>query len=137
MIGKQLTCIVTSLSSTMTSFVKLRVSNQFRKTYVAVEPCTHKSAPIVALYWLLKRLLTYWFINDVLPTLYESKNMVESLGLRTSRRPFDAPTVAEDNNLEINNISTSRLGSGRIPEGGKYLEQDTAHVVDRYDTNRC
>ena len=102
-----------------------------------MEPCTHKSAPIVALYWLLKRLLTYWFINDVLPTLYESKNMVESLGLRTSRRPFDAPTVAEDNNLEINNISTSRLGSGRIPEGGKYLEQDTTHVVDRYDTNRC
>ena len=30
---------------------------------------THKSAPIVALYWLLNRLLTYWFISDVLPTL--------------------------------------------------------------------
>ena len=29
-----------------------------------------KSAPIVALYWLLKRLLTYWFIRDVLPTLF-------------------------------------------------------------------
>jgi len=33
---------------------------------------TNKSAPIVALYWLLKRLLTYWFISDVLPTLHES-----------------------------------------------------------------
>lgn len=44
------TCIVTSLSSTMTSFVR-------------------KSAPIVALYWLLNFLFTYWFINEVLPTL--------------------------------------------------------------------
>lgn len=41
---------MTSLSSTMTSFVK-------------------KSAPIVALYWLLNFLLTYWFINEVFPTL--------------------------------------------------------------------
>lgn len=35
---------------------------------------THKSAPIVALYWLLNLLLTYWFIRDVFPTL-ESSNM--------------------------------------------------------------
>lgn len=34
---------------------------------------TDKSAPIVALYWLLKRLLTYWFISDVLPTLEDAK----------------------------------------------------------------
>lgn len=46
---RMLTCIVTSLSSTMTSFVR-------------------KSAPIVALYWLLNRLFTNWFISDVLPT---------------------------------------------------------------------
>lgn len=46
---KWLTCIVTTRSSTTTSFVK-------------------KSAPMVALYWLEKRLLTYWFISDVLPT---------------------------------------------------------------------
>lgn len=44
------TCIVTSLSSTITSLVR-------------------KSAPMVALYWLLNFLLTYWFIKDVLPTL--------------------------------------------------------------------
>ena len=44
------TCMVTRRSSTMTSFVR-------------------KSAPIVALYWLLNFLLTYWFINEVLPTL--------------------------------------------------------------------
>lgn len=44
-----LTCIVTTRSSTTTSFVK-------------------KSAPIVALYWLENRLFTYWFISDVLPT---------------------------------------------------------------------
>ena len=30
---------------------------------------THKSAPMVALYWLLNRLLTYWFMREVLPTL--------------------------------------------------------------------
>ena len=45
-----LTCIVTSLSSTMTSLVR-------------------KSAPIVALYCDVNFLLTYWFISDVLPTL--------------------------------------------------------------------
>lgn len=48
------TCIVTSLSSTMTSFVR-------------------KSAPIVALYWLLNFLFTYWFISEVLPTLRGQK----------------------------------------------------------------
>ena len=44
------TCIVTNLSSTITSFVR-------------------KSAPMVALYWLLNFLFTYWFISEVLPTL--------------------------------------------------------------------
>eukprot|EP00043_Microstomoeca_roanoka_P017559 m.184060 g.184060 ORF g.184060 m.184060 type:complete len:137 (+) comp16661_c10_seq3:3279-3689(+) len=41
--------MVTSLSSTVTSFVR-------------------KSAPMVALYWLLNLRFTYWFIKDVLPT---------------------------------------------------------------------
>ncbi len=45
-----LTCIVTSLSSTITSLVR-------------------KSAPMVALYCDVNFLLTYWFIRDVLPTL--------------------------------------------------------------------
>lgn len=57
-----LTCIVTTRSSTTTSFVK-------------------KSAPIVALYWLEKRLFTYWFISDVLPTELSPKMM-------TFRRTF-------------------------------------------------
>jgi hypothetical protein len=34
---------------------------------------SYKSAPMVALYWLLKRLLTYWFMREVLPTLDKSK----------------------------------------------------------------
>src|SRR3989338_6457025 len=42
-------CMVTRRSSTITSFVK-------------------KSAPMVALYWLLNFLFTYWFIREVLPT---------------------------------------------------------------------
>ena len=50
-----ITCIVTSLSSTMTSFVR-------------------KSAPMVALYWLLNFLFTYWFINEVFPTLKHNIN---------------------------------------------------------------
>lgn len=45
------TCMVTRRSSTRTSLVK-------------------KSAPMVALYWLLNFLLTYWFISDVFPTLH-------------------------------------------------------------------
>lgn len=44
------TCIVTSLSSTITSLVR-------------------KSAPMVALYWDVNFLLTYWFISEVFPTL--------------------------------------------------------------------
>jgi len=51
-----LTCIVTIRSSTITSLVR-------------------KSAPMVALYWLVNFLLTYWFISDVLPTL-ESPSMI-------------------------------------------------------------
>lgn len=42
---------MTNLSSTMTSFVR-------------------KSAPMVALYWFEKRLLTSWFMSDVFPTLF-------------------------------------------------------------------
>lgn len=53
------TCIVTTRSSTTTSFVR-------------------KSAPIVALYWLEKRLFTYWFISDVFPTLESPKMMTFS-----------------------------------------------------------
>lgn len=53
--GAPLTCMVTSLSSTITSFVR-------------------KSAPIVALYWLLNFLFTYWFISEVFPTLKWEKN---------------------------------------------------------------
>jgi len=45
-----LTCIVTGRPSTTTSLVR-------------------KSAPMVALYWALNFLDTYWFIKDVLPTL--------------------------------------------------------------------
>ena len=53
--GEALTCMVTSLSSTITSFVR-------------------KSAPIVALYWLLNFLFTYWFMSEVFPTLKLEKN---------------------------------------------------------------
>lgn len=53
---KCLTCKVTIRSSTITSLVR-------------------KSAPMVALYWLVNFLLTYWFISDVLPTL-ESPSMI-------------------------------------------------------------
>lgn len=44
------TCIVTTRSSAITSFVQ-------------------KSAPIVALYWFENRLFIYWFMSDVFPTL--------------------------------------------------------------------
>ena len=60
-------CKVTSLSSIITSFVK-------------------KSAPIVALYWLEKRLLTYWFIKEVLPTLQFVNNNGQKLKIREERK---------------------------------------------------
>lgn len=37
-----------------------------------------KSDPIVALYWLEKRFVTYWFIRDVLPTLLSPRMMTFS-----------------------------------------------------------
>ena len=43
---------MTSRSSTITSLVR-------------------KSAPMVALYWEVNFLFTYWFISDVFPTLSE------------------------------------------------------------------
>ena len=62
-----LTCMVTNRSSTITSFVRLyNVKSQWKNRF---ESETYKSAPMVALYWLLKRLLTYWFMRDVFPTL--------------------------------------------------------------------
>ena len=36
---------------------------------LTVTSLVKKSAPMVALYWLLNFLVTYWFISDVLPTL--------------------------------------------------------------------
>lgn len=65
--GEALTCMVTSLSSTITSFVR-------------------KSAPIVALYWLLNFLFTYWFMSEVFPTLKLEKNHNKSgrLALHTN-----------------------------------------------------
>lgn len=65
---RRLTCIVTVLSSTNTSFVRLLIKGQ-RYDKAMVNAYTNKSAPIVALYWLLKRLFTYWFMSEVFPTL--------------------------------------------------------------------
>lgn len=53
---------------------------------------THKSAPMVALYWLLNRLFTYWFMSEVLPTL-----RVAEREPRCTQGYL--PTVAKDNNL--------------------------------------
>ena len=59
---------------------------------------THKSAPMVALYWLLKRLFTYWFMSEVLPTLH---TMYKSTGIceQSAQSPSHVPTVAENNHL--------------------------------------
>ncbi|TFK36724.1 hypothetical protein BDQ12DRAFT_686388 [Crucibulum laeve] len=35
----------------------------------------YKFAPMVAFYWLLNRLLTYWFMREVSPTLSPRKLM--------------------------------------------------------------
>ena len=72
-------CIVTCLSSIMTSLVR-------------------KSAPMVALYWAVNFLFTYWFISEVLPTplsprmiTYNSillKNPAEQLSEKYRHQPF-------------------------------------------------
>lgn len=59
-----LTCNVKSLSSNWTSLVR-------------------KSAPMVALYWLLNFRFTYWFIKDVFPTPLSPRIMtLRSMRLR-------------------------------------------------------
>lgn len=72
-----ITCIVTNLSSTMTSFVR-------------------KSAPMVALYWPLNLLLTYWFIKEVLPTLVNHQ-LVSNV---TCNKTTSLPTISQYNNLQ-------------------------------------
>ena len=69
--GEALTGMVTSLSSTITSFVR-------------------KSAPIVALYWLLNFLFTYWFMSEVFPTLKLEKNHKSKSGRTALHTASDA-----------------------------------------------
>jgi len=62
--GRKRTCNVKRRSSIWTSLVR-------------------KSAPMVALYWLLNLLLTYWFISEVLPTPLSPRMMtLRSIRLR-------------------------------------------------------
>lgn len=76
---RALACMVTSRSSTCTSFVR-------------------KSAPMVALYWLLNFLFTYWFISDVLPTLRAARarrrGSVSGAGARAAAAAAAALQVA-------------------------------------------
>lgn len=76
------TCMVTRRSSTITSFVRLSLPSGMPIDMAG--QTTHKSAPMVALYWLLNRLLTYWFMSEVLPTLHD-----------TSGHPLLPPAVEE------------------------------------------
>lgn len=71
------TCMVTTRSSTTTSFVKksapIVAANQMyfneQKTGIAANK-QWRQRPVsrLPLYWFEKRLFTYWFISDVLPT---------------------------------------------------------------------
>ena len=62
--------MVTGLSSIMSSLVRLGSGGISTNVPTeAIMGVSYKSAPIVALYWLLKRLVTYWFMRDVFPTL--------------------------------------------------------------------
>ena len=51
---------------------------------------------MVALYWLLNRLFTYWFIRDVFPTLQQ---VTDLSGWRNGARANDVPAVTKDDNL--------------------------------------
>ena len=57
--------MVTTRSSTTSSLVRKSAPRRGQQTSPRVDLCS----PIVALYWFENRLLTYWFIRDVLPTL--------------------------------------------------------------------
>ena len=76
---------------------------------------------MVALYWLLKRLLTYWFINDVFPTLHTRGRMRN----RTANGKGDhRPTIAQNDNLQNTRLSSRSLEKQRQRS---HLEENTAH----------
>lgn len=60
---------------------------------------TYKSAPMVALYWLLNRLLTYWFMSEVLPTLPTTTTPTRSAPAPPSNQTDDIPAITKDDNL--------------------------------------
>lgn len=76
---------------------------------------------MVALYWLLNRLLTYWFINDVFPTL------------ATSDKPLFFRTVDISHPLSPRMITCTvrRRGLNTAKIRGKvtYLEEYSTHLV--------
>lgn len=89
--------MVTKRSSTMTSLVKLKVEVGTR--HGLRDKTTHKSAPIVALYWLLKRLFTYWFMRDVFPTL------IDILAFDPVAPEIEyLPAISQDDNLDAQRI---------------------------------
>jgi len=62
---------------------------------------TYKSAPMVALYWVLNRLFTYWFMSDVFPTLKVNRNIYFKLSLGPRGESENKPAVAKDDDLRF------------------------------------
>lgn len=74
---------------------------------------------MVALYWLLNRLFTYWFMSEVLPTLCKDMESGDQ-----GHRETDEPAVAE--NYDLGTCE----GQEWYIERRRYLEQYAAHVVE-------
>ena len=53
---------------------------------------------MVALYWLLNRLFTYWFMSEVLPTLGEDRWLLVTQ-LQLASELDNEPAIAEDDDL--------------------------------------
>ena len=56
---------------------------------------------MVALYWLLKRLFTYWFMREVLPTLPHRRTVNELFNFycAPSNQADNLPAITQDDNL--------------------------------------
>ena len=107
--GEALTCMVTSLSSTITSFVR-------------------KSAPIVALYWLLNFLFTYWFMSEVFPTLKLEKNHKSKSGRTALHTASDACSLEGLSVLQNRGEASSSPsdGHGQRPTNALLLKEAPA-----------
>ena len=74
---------------------------------------------MVALYWLLNRLFTYWFMSEVLPTLH-----IPAMSYRPRHTLGHVPAVPKNDNLQRESVAVRKDAKDNDD-----LQQNAAHGV--------